>query len=72
MDFEKDLRLARYLVRRYVKAYGELVLEHLEGPDIWDRFRVSHLFPAIPLSGNTMPLSRLFAPTVSYEQRTPI
>ncbi len=35
MDFEKDLRLARDLVRRYVKAYGDLVLEHLQGRDVW-------------------------------------
>ncbi len=48
MDFEKDLRLSRYLVRRYVKAYGELVLEHLEGSDVWNSLSVSHLFLRFP------------------------
>jgi hypothetical protein len=33
MDFEKDLRLARDLVRCCAKAYGEIVLEHLKGSD---------------------------------------
>ncbi len=48
MEFEKDLHLACDLVRRYVKAYGDLVLEHLQGRDVCNGLTVSHLFPSRP------------------------
>jgi creatinine amidohydrolase len=38
----------RLLVRRYTRAYGDLVVEHLEGGDVWDRPSVGHLLPARP------------------------
>ena len=41
-----DPEIGRELVRRYARAYGDLVLEHLEGGNVWDRLSVGHLFPA--------------------------
>ena len=43
-----DPEIGRRLVRRYAKAYGDLVIEHLEGGDVWDRLTVGHLFPGRP------------------------
>jgi creatinine amidohydrolase len=43
-----DPETGRRLVRRYAQAYGDLVVEHLEGGDVWDRLSVGHLFPARP------------------------
>jgi creatinine amidohydrolase len=43
-----DPETGRLLVRRYARAYGDLVVEHLEGGDVWDRLSVGHLFPARP------------------------
>ena len=39
-----DPEIGRKLVCRYAKAYGTLVLDHLEGLDVWDRLSVGHLF----------------------------
>jgi creatinine amidohydrolase len=38
--------IGRELVDRYATAYGDLVLEHLAGGDVWDRLTVKHLFPS--------------------------
>ena len=43
-----DPEVGRELVRRCARAYGDLVLEHLEGGDVRDRLSVRHLFPARP------------------------
>ena len=43
-----DPEIGRLLVRRYARAYGDLVVEHLEGGDVWARLSVGHLFPAPP------------------------
>ncbi len=48
MEFGKDLRLARDLVRRYVKAYSEIMLEHRKGSDVWECLSVNHLFSSRP------------------------
>ena len=43
-----DPEIGRRLVHRYAQAYGDLVVEHLEGSDVWDRLSVGHLFPGRP------------------------
>ena len=40
-----DPGIGRLLVRRYARAYGDLVVEHLERGNVWDRLSVRHLFP---------------------------
>jgi hypothetical protein len=41
-----DTEIGRELVRRYATAYGDLVLEHLAGGEVWDDLTVRHLFPS--------------------------
>jgi creatinine amidohydrolase len=41
-----DPEIGRELVRRYARAYGDLVLKHLEGENVWDSLSVSQLFPS--------------------------
>lgn len=38
--------IGRALVDRYARSYGDLVLEHLDGGDVWDRLTIGHLFPS--------------------------
>jgi creatinine amidohydrolase len=37
--------VGRELLRRYATAYGDIVLEHLAGGDVWDDLTVGRLFP---------------------------
>jgi creatinine amidohydrolase len=41
-----DREIGRELVDRYATAYGDLVLEHLGGADVWGELTVRHLFPS--------------------------
>jgi creatinine amidohydrolase len=39
-------QLGRRLATRYARAFGDLVLDHLAGEDVWPRLSVRPLFPA--------------------------
>jgi len=39
-----SVAIGRRLASRYARAYGDLVLEHLAGKDVWDRLTVRPLF----------------------------
>lgn len=38
--------IGRALVERYARSYGDVVLEHLGGGEVWDRLTIRHLFPS--------------------------